>query len=89
MKLPLTIDPRYHDAVLFNLDGALSPGTALFGGTVDLVRKLRGVGVAAAAYSASPQCQQALKNAGVDELFLDPSIADPAQVDLLADVVLS
>jgi len=23
MKLPITIDPRYHDAVLFDLDGAL------------------------------------------------------------------
>ena len=27
MKLPLTIDPRYHDAVLFDLDGVVS-GTA-------------------------------------------------------------
>ena len=24
MKLPVTIDPRYHDAVLFNLDVALT-----------------------------------------------------------------
>ena len=24
MKLPVTIDPRYHDAVLFDLDGALT-----------------------------------------------------------------
>ena len=35
MKLPVTIDPRYHDAVLFNLD------VALFGATVDLARRMR------------------------------------------------
>ena len=41
----------------------------LFGATVDLARKLQGIGVAAAAYSSSPQCQQALKAAGIDDLF--------------------
>ncbi len=30
---------------------------------------------------------QAYEAAGVDELFLDPSVGDPAQVDMLADVV--
>ena len=69
MKLPITIDPRYHDAVLFDLDGALSCDVPMFGATVDLARKLRDVGVAAAAYSSSPQCQQALKDAGLDDLF--------------------
>ena len=29
------------------------------------------------------------EEAGVDELFIDPSVADPAQVDLLAEVVFS
>ncbi len=61
MKLPITIDPRRHDAVLFDLDGALTSDVPLFGATVDLARKLQGVGMAAAAYSSSPQCQQALK----------------------------
>ena len=69
MKLPITIDPRYHDAVLFDLDGALTNDVPLFGATVDLARKLQGIGVAAAAYSSSPQCQQALKAAGIDDLF--------------------
>ena len=69
MKLPITIDPRYHDAVLFDLDGALTNNVPLFGATVDLARKLRGIGVAAGAYSSSPQCQQALKAAGIDDLF--------------------
>ncbi len=69
MKLPITIDPRFHDAVLFNLDGELTSNVPLFGATVDLARKLRGIGVAAAAYSSSPHCRQALKTAGIDDLF--------------------
>ena len=69
MKLPITIDPRYHDAVLFDLDGALTNDVPLFGATVDLARKLQGIGVAAAAYSSSPHCRQALKAAGIDDLF--------------------
>ena len=69
MKLPITIDPRYHDAVLFDLDGALTNDVQLFGATVDLARKLQGIGVSAGAYSSSPQCQQALKAAGIDDLF--------------------
>ncbi|WP_237572391.1 trehalose-phosphatase [Mycolicibacterium lacusdiani] len=69
MKLPITIDPRRHDAVLFDLDGALTREVPLFGATVELARKLADVGIAAAAYSSSPQCQQALKAAGVDDLF--------------------
>jgi hypothetical protein len=35
MKLPATIDPRYHDAVLFDLDGALAGDVQLLGPTVD------------------------------------------------------
>ena len=69
MKLPITIDPRYHDAVLFDLDGELTNDVPLFGATVALARKLRGIGVAAGAYSSSPQCRQALKAAGIDDLF--------------------
>ncbi len=69
MKLPVTIDPRYHDAVLFDLDGALAGNAQLLGPTVDLARKLQGLGIAAAAYSSSPQCGQVLKAAGIDGLF--------------------
>src|ERR1700682_5334594 len=69
MKLPITIDPRHHDGVLFNLDGALISDVPLFGATDDLARTLQGVGIAAAAYLSSPQCQQALKPAGIDDLF--------------------
>ncbi len=52
MKLPVTVDPpRYHDAVIFDLDGALIDDPRLFGGAmVELARKLRGGGVATAAH---------------------------------------
>ncbi|MBJ7338143.1 trehalose-phosphatase [Mycolicibacterium sp.] len=65
----ITIDPRFHDAVLFDLDGALAGGVSAFGPTIDLVHELQGAGVAAAAYSSSPQCLQAMKAAGIDDLF--------------------
>ena len=68
MRLPVTIDPRYHDAVLLDLDGALTT-EPLLGATTDLARKLQGIGVAVAAYSSSPRCRQALKDAGIDDLF--------------------
>ncbi len=69
MKLPVTIDPRYHDAVLLDLDGALTSDVPIFGATVDLTRKLQAIGVEVAVYSSSPQCRKALMTAGVDDLF--------------------
>ncbi len=69
MKLPITIDPRHYDAVLFNLDGAPTTDASLFESTVDLARKLQSIGVATAAHSSSPHCQGTLKAAGVDDLF--------------------
>ncbi|MCV7256272.1 trehalose-phosphatase [Mycobacterium hackensackense] len=69
MTPSVTIDPRYHDAVLFNLDSALTGDAPVFQATVDLARKLRGIEVATAAHSSNPRCQHALKAAGVDDLF--------------------
>lgn len=69
MSLPVTIDPRYHDAVLLDLDGARSDDAELVGATVDLARKLHGEGVVIAGYSSSPHCRRELKKAGVDGLF--------------------
>lgn len=69
MKLPVTIDPRRHDAVLVDLDGALAVGATAFDATVELARKLQSAGVAAAAYSSNPQYRQALRSAGIDGLF--------------------
>ena len=77
MKLPVTIDPRYHDAVIFDLDGVLTDTACsdaaacapLLEPTVALARKLQGVGLATAACSSNSHCQQILKAVGVDDLF--------------------
>ena len=79
MKLPVTIDPRYHDAVLFDLGGALSCEAPLFGAIVELAGKLRDIDVAAAAYSANPRCQKTLKDAGVDELIRGGGARGPSE----------
>src|ERR1700676_4807801 len=71
MTLPVTVDPRYHDAVVFNLGVVLTGAddVLVVESTVDLVRKLLDVGVATAVYSSSPDCQQLVKAAGIDDLF--------------------
>ena len=71
MTLPVTVDPRYHDAVIFNLDAVLTDtdGVPVFESTINLVRKLLDVGVATAVYSSRPDGQQLLKAAGIDDLF--------------------
>jgi len=67
----VTLDPRYHDAVILNLDTVLTDtdGVRLFESTIDLVRKLRDAGVATAIYASRPGGQQLLKAAGIDDLF--------------------
>ena len=69
MKLPITIDPRYHDAVVFDLDGARADDATIVGSAVELARKLRQAGVATAAYSSRPQFRRELEDAGLDDLF--------------------
>ncbi|MEV3901521.1 trehalose-phosphatase [Mycobacterium sp. NPDC050551] len=68
MTLPVTIDPRRHDAVVFGLDDTLVDAS-LLDRTVDLARELRRRGVAAAAHSSSPHCRRTLKARGDDDLF--------------------
>ena len=66
----VTIDPRYHDAVVFNLDDVLTnTDGVLIESTIILVRKLLDVGVATAVYSLRPGGQQLLKAAGIEQLF--------------------
>ncbi|MGO9223657.1 trehalose-phosphatase [Mycobacterium sp.] len=87
MKLPVTIDPRYHEAVIFDLDGVVTDklqdplvdGVPVFESTVALVRRLQDAGVATAVYSSRRNCEQVLKAAGVDDLFpvrIDGVVAD-------------
>ena len=66
----VTVDPRYHDAVIFNLGVVLADADGvLFESTINLVRKLLDVGVVTAVYASRPGGQQLLKAAGIDDLF--------------------
>ncbi|MGO9511078.1 MAG: trehalose-phosphatase, partial [Mycobacterium sp.] len=71
MTLPVTVDPRYHDAVIFNLNTVLTniDGVPVIDSTVKLVRKLLDAGVATAVYMLRPEGRQLLKAAGIDDLF--------------------
>ena len=71
MTLPVTVDPRYHEAVIFNIDIAVTDtdGVQPFESTVNLVRKLLDVGVVTAVYSSRPGGRMLLKSAGIDDLF--------------------
>jgi trehalose-phosphatase len=71
MTLPVTVDPRYHDAVIFSLNVVLTEtdGVPPLESTINLVRKLLAVEVATAVYSPCPGGQHRLKSAGIDDLF--------------------
>lgn len=69
---PVTVDKRYHDAVILGLDCVIAqaapgvlearPSTAAF------LQRLRDAGVATAVYSSSRDCAALLRAAGLDEL---------------------
>jgi trehalose 6-phosphate phosphatase len=65
--MPVIIDPRRHDAVLFDLD-AVATDTA-FESTVKLVRQLEEIGVGTAVFSSNRSCQDVLTGAGIGDLF--------------------
>ena len=71
MTLQVTVDARYHDAVIFNLDAVLSDiaGARALESTINLVRKLLDAGVSTAVHSLRPGGQQLLKSAGIGDLF--------------------
>ncbi len=69
---PVTIDPRLHDAVIFDLDSMIGrPGTddSALESTGTLARRLRAAGVATAIYSPAGQCEQVLGPAGIAGSF--------------------
>ncbi|OBH30456.1 trehalose-phosphatase [Mycobacterium sp. E342] len=68
---PVTIDPRSHDAVIFDLDGLIGPGAddSALESAVALAQKLRAVGVATAAYSLAAQPGQAMAAARIAKAF--------------------
>lgn len=63
--MSVIIDPRRHDAVLFDLD-ALTTDAA---GAITLVRQLHDIGVGTAVVSASGDSQDVLAAAGLQDLF--------------------
>src|SRR6202008_1064741 len=69
---PVTIDKRYHDAVILDLDSVVAetaPGAVQArDATVPLLRRLQDVGVATAVHSSTRDCAQLLCSAGIDEL---------------------
>jgi len=70
---PVTIDPRLHDAVIFDLGSMVGrpsgDGDSALESTVELARKLREAGVATAAYSPAGLLEQALGPAGIADSF--------------------
>ncbi|OBI40263.1 trehalose-phosphatase [Mycobacterium kyorinense] len=67
--MTVTVDPRYYDAVVFDLDG-VGTDAAVVASVVALVRKLRDAGVRTGVHSSRPDCQQGVTTAGViDDVF--------------------
>jgi trehalose 6-phosphate phosphatase len=66
--MPVIIDPRRHDAVLFDLDAVLTAEGSALDSTVTLVRQLQEAGVGTAVFSSSRNCQDALTAAGIGDL---------------------
>jgi len=67
--MPVIIDPRRHDAVLFDLDVVVTAEGSALDSTVTLVRHLQEIGVGTAVFSSSRNCQDALAAAGIGDLF--------------------
>jgi alpha,alpha-trehalase len=64
----LTIDPRYHDGVIFELEGVVvdtaRADTPVVDSTIALVHKLHEAGVRTAAYSSGRDCEHVLASVG-------------------------
>ncbi len=75
--MPVTIDARRHDAVLFDLDAVVAPDGGAFDSALTLVRKLHEIGVETAVYSAGPERRDAPTAAGVEDLYV--VVGDPVE----------
>ena len=65
---PVIIDPRRHDAVLFDLDAMVTAEGAALDSAVTLVRQLDEIGAGTAVFSASRDRRDALTAAGIGDL---------------------
>ncbi len=67
--MPVTIDSRRHDAVLFDLDTVVAPDGGPFDSALAFVRQLNDVGVGIGVFSADPERRDAVASAGIGEPF--------------------
>ena len=89
---PATVDRRYHDAVIFDLDSVVTnidPGAVrALDSTVPMLRRLRDVGIARAVYSPTGNCADALRDAGIDEL-VDVTVGEVDNPGMLDSALLT
>ncbi|KUI20191.1 haloacid dehalogenase [Mycobacterium sp. GA-1285] len=81
MNKPVIIDPRLHDAVLFNLDAVVTHTSSVrpVASTVSLARKLVDAGLGTAVFSAARDAGEILAAAGLEDLFavsIDAAVAE-------------
>lgn len=69
MRTSVTIDPRLHDAVVFDL-GLLAAAASVWESTVALARRLAEAAVPVAAYSSSRDCADVLRAVGAADVFV-------------------
>ncbi|KUI40926.1 haloacid dehalogenase [Mycobacterium sp. GA-1199] len=76
MKLPVFVDPRYHDAVIFGLDGVVADTAETSAdrvpvaeSTVNLVRQLRAADIETAVVSSDTDCSAVVRAADGPDLF--------------------
>ncbi|WP_231972887.1 trehalose-phosphatase [Mycobacterium sp. E3305] len=88
---PVTVDGRYHDAVILGLDCVIeqtSPDVVeARDSTAVLLRRLREAGIAAAVYSSGRECAPLLRAAGIEEL-VDVAVC-PAESAAQGDAALT
>ncbi|MCV7310410.1 trehalose-phosphatase [Mycobacterium paraffinicum] len=87
---PVTVDRRYHDAVILGLDCVVvepAPGVVeARGSTAGFLQRVRDVGVATAAYSSTRDCEAVLRAAGVEECVCAAGAAERADAALTMTV---
>lgn len=79
MSLPVFVDPRYHDAVIVDLDGV-----GVVESTVEFVRRLAADDIKAAVYSDEPHSAEVLDAAGLSDV-LAASVDDVNPDDMLLE----
>lgn len=75
---PVTIDPRRHDAVLFDLDAVVTAEGGAADSAVTLIRLLHEIGAGTAVFTHDPDRRDALAKAGIGDL-VDVRVGGPVE----------